>query len=63
MERLLIGVAFLFFSMTYVGIDRHKGEEKGLFDISISPETYKQVFGKTNICIDSNGISMTEEKS
>lgn len=50
-------------SMTYVGIDRHKGEEKGLFDISISPETYKQVFGKTNICIDSNGIYITEEKS
>ena len=49
-------------SMTYSGIDKHEGEEMGLFDISISPENYKKMFGDTNIVIDSNGITIVGEE-
>lgn len=49
-------------SMTYSGIDKHEGEEMGLFDISISPENYKKMFGDTNIVIDSNGITVIGEE-
>lgn len=48
-------------SMTYSGINRHEGEEMGLFDISISPENYKKMFKETNISIDSNGINFIDE--
>ena len=34
----------------------------GLFDISISPENYKKMFGDTNIVIDSNGITVIGEE-
>ena len=44
-------------SMTYSGINKHEGEEMGLFDISISPENYKKMFKETNIHIDSDGIT------
>ena len=44
-------------SMTYSGINKHEGEEMGLFDISISPENYKNMFKETNIYIDSDGIT------
>lgn len=48
-------------SMTYSGIDKHKGEDIGLFDISISPEYYKKMFGETDIEIDENGIKIIEK--
>ena len=48
-------------SMTYSGINKHEGEEMGLFDISISPENYKKMFGETNMIIDSDGISFIED--
>lgn len=41
-------------------IGKHEGEEMGLFDISISPENYKKMFGEANIVIDSDGISFTD---
>lgn len=44
-------------SMTYSGINRHEGEEVGLFDISISPENYAKIFGQTNIAVDSTGVT------
>jgi hypothetical protein len=44
-------------SITYSGINKHEGEEMGLFDISISPENYKKMFGETNITITSDGIT------
>lgn len=49
-------------SMTYSGINKHEGEEMGLFDISISPENYKKMFGETNISIDSDGITLISPK-
>lgn len=45
-------------SMTYSGINKHEGEEMGLFDISISPENYKKMFGETNVEINSNGVTI-----
>ena len=50
-------------SMTYSGIDKHEGEEMGLFDISISPENYKKMFGETNMIIDSDGVVFIEKQS
>lgn len=50
-------------SMTYSGINKHEGEEMGLFDISISPENYKKMFGETNITIDSDGISLINSRT
>lgn len=49
-------------SMTYSGINKHEGEEMGLFDISISPENYKKMFGETNISINSDGITLISPK-
>ena len=47
-------------SMTYSGINKHDGEEMGLFDISISPENYKKMFGESNMIIDSDGVSFID---
>ena len=49
-------------SMTYSGINRHEGEEMGLFDISISPENYKKMFKESNIVIDENGITFLNDE-
>ena len=39
-------------SMTYAGINKHEGEEMGLFDISISPENYDKLFKRQNLAIN-----------
>ena len=43
-------------SMTYAGIDKHEGEERGLFDISVSPESYRKLYGSANVTVDSDGV-------
>lgn len=50
-------------SMTYTNINKHEGEEMGLFDISISPENYKKMFKESVVKIDTDGISLANISS
>ena len=48
-------------SMIYSGINKHEGEDMGLFDIAISPEDYKKIFREKNIEINENGITFLDD--